>query len=134
MAFYSNVTLEKPYTWVKFKEGMCETCVGSCCKTQTDVDLEDLIRMGILTDFHREEPIRKTAKQLKKEGIVKLFNLKKEVFTLNQKDNGECIYFDDEIRRCTVYEVRPQASRDHPKIGANPGNCAFIDKDAPEKG
>lgn len=135
MGFYTNVTLEKHFTWVKYTEGMCESCVASCCKLQTEVDLEDLISMGVLTDFHRDEPLRSIAKQLKKEGVVVLFNLKRELFTLAQKKNKDCLFLDSETRRCTVYEGRPKGCRDHPQVNSpNPGHCAYIDKSAPLKG
>lgn len=131
MAFYSNVDLDKPFTWLKYKDGLCDDCIGTCCKLQTDLTLDELIRMGVLTEFYRDEPIRKTAKQLKKEGIVKLFNLKKEIFTLAQRENHDCIFLDDETRKCTVYEGRPDTCRDHPKVGSKLGHCAYIKKGTP---
>ena len=126
MGFYSNVELSKPFTWVKYKEGMCDNCMALCCRLPTELTLDELIRMEVLTEFHRDEPIKKVAKELKKQGIIKLFNLKREIFTLNQRSDNDCIFLDEETRRCTVYENRPDNCRDFPKEG---GTCAYTKKD-----
>jgi len=131
MSFYTNVKLEKPFTWVKYQEGMCSDCVASCCKLKTDVTVEDLIGMGVLTEFHKDEPLKNIAKQLKKEGIVKHFNLRREIFTLAQRDNDECIYLDEVTRKCTVYEGRPLSCRKHPEENIKPNYCAYIKQGSP---
>ena len=125
----SNVDVTRPYTWIKFRgEEMCRDCESDCCKMAVEVKLPDLVRIGILDEFETGEDIRKIGKRLKKEGYVRLFNLKTEIFILPQYQNKDCIYLDQETRKCTIYERRPETCRNHPKVGPRPGYCCYRKK------
>jgi Fe-S-cluster containining protein len=42
--------------------------------------------------------------------------------------NNDCLYLDRKSRLCTIYDLRPDTCRNHPKIGPRPGFCAFKPK------
>lgn len=115
-------------TWVKYYKGLCSTCQATCCQLPVEVKLEDLIRLGILDDFAREEPVKNLTKQLKKQGIIEHFNHKKLLFTLTRLANNDCYFLDTKTRRCTVYENRPNTCRNHPQVGPRPNYCAYRPK------
>lgn len=93
-----------------------------------EMKLADLIRLELIDPFEAQEPPKQIAKKLKKAGLIDLFNLKREIFTLARKANGDCIYLDLHTRRCTVYNQRPNICRHHPQVGPRPGFCAYIKK------
>jgi Fe-S-cluster containining protein len=112
-------------TWARYKSGLCDSCRATCCTMPVEVKIDDLIRMGILSDFDRQEQPKKLARQLKKEGIIEHFNFKNEVFTLSRMANDDCLYLDTVSRRCTIYALRPDTCRNHPQIGPRPGYCPY---------
>lgn len=123
------VDIEKLYTWRKYREGDCDNCMAYCCKLPVEVTVEDLVKMEVICDFTAGEPIKNIAKQLKKEGVVQRFNLKREIFTLAQYENGDCLFLDQETRKCTIYDKRPTTCMNHPQVGPRPGFCAYIKKE-----
>ena len=125
MVFKSNVHIDKLYTWVRYKEDNCQRCIANCCRLTLELKIPDLVKMGIIDEFEAGEPIKKLAKELKKRGIVRLFNLRTEVFTLAQKENKDCLMLDSETRKCTIYDNRPDTCLNHPEVGPRPGYCAY---------
>lgn len=115
-------------TWIKYQKGLCNTCHASCCQLPVEVKLDDLIRLGVIDDFALAEPLKNTAKQLKKQGIIEHFNQKNSLFTLTRMANNDCFFLDTTTRRCTVYEKRPTTCRNHPQIGPKPNHCAYRPK------
>lgn len=115
-------------TWLKYRKGLCNSCRASCCQLPVEVNLDDLIRLTIVDEFERQEPLKSIAKQLKKQGIVEHFNQKKSLFTLTRMANNDCYFLDTKTRRCSVYEQRPNACRNHPQIGPRPNYCAYRPK------
>ncbi|WP_010488578.1 YkgJ family cysteine cluster protein [Pseudomonas sp. S9] len=115
-------------TWAKFTRDMCHSCNSSCCQLPVEVGISDLIRMGVAFVFERGDPPRNVAKRLQKEGIIERFNQKSGIFTLTRLSNNDCMYLDRKSRLCTIYDVRPETCRNHPKIGPRPGYCAYIPK------
>jgi Fe-S-cluster containining protein len=124
-----SVQLQNPKSWIKFKQEMCDTCVGSCCQLAVEAKLSDLIRMNLVDSFEAEEPIKKIVKRLKKEGHIRLYNNKSELFILEQRPNGDCLFLHPLKRNCIIYDIRPDTCRDHPKIGPRPGFCAYKKRD-----
>ena len=94
------------------------------------VRIGDLIRLGVVDEFEREEPAKNIAKRLSKEGLVERFNQKSGIFTLTRSSNGDCLYLDRKTRLCTVYAKRPDTCRNHPQVGPRPGYCAYRKKPA----
>ncbi len=112
-------------TWVKYREGLCGECNATCCTLPVEVRIDDLIRMGLVDEFEREEPAKRIAKRLEKGGVIEHFNHKREIFTLTRMANGDCLYLDRKTRLCTIYARRPDTCRNHPRIGPRPGYCAY---------
>ena len=90
-----------------------------------EVKISDLVRMGAITAFEAEEPLKNLAKKLKKEGVVEHFNFKNQIFTLVRFATNDCLYLDPGSRRCVIYEIRPDTCRNHPLIGPRPGYCPY---------
>lgn len=125
------VDVDRPETWSRYKKGMCDRCMASCCTMPLEVRLSDLVRLELVDAFEAEhEDIKQIAKRLTKMGIVERFNNKYELFTVARRASGDCRFLDAESRRCTVYDKRPMTCRSHPeKVGARPGYCAFRSKE-----
>ena len=117
--------LDRLETWVRYRNGLCSDCRATCCTMPVEVRLDDLVRLGVVDEFERGEPIRLIARRLEKARIVDHFNHKQEVFTLARRASGDCLYLHAQTRRCTVYERRPTPCRQHPQIGPRPGHCAW---------
>lgn len=93
-----------------------------------EVKIPDLVRMGAITEFETDEPIKKLAKKLKKDGVIEYLYFKEQIFILVRFANGDCLYLDPKSRKCKIYEKRPDTCRDHPRIGSRPGFCAYEPK------
>lgn len=117
-----TVQIERPSTWVMYKKGMCDGCWSGCCTLPVEVSAVDLMRLGLLTEDEAAASLKKSAKRLMKEGVVRSFQSKTQIFTLEQKGGRDCIFLDSN-RMCTVYEKRPEVCRKFPKIGPRPGFC-----------
>ena len=87
----------------------------------------DLIRLGLTDEFEYDLSPKKLAKRLIKEKIIRSFNGKLGVFTLEQNAFSECIFL-DQNKNCSVYDKRPETCRNHPTIGPRSGFCAYLKK------
>lgn len=115
-------------TWIKYHKGLCDNCNASCCQLPVEIKLDDLIRLELIDEFEKEEPLKNIAKQLKKQGIVEHFNQKKSLFTITRMANNDCYFLNTKTRRCTVYDKRPNTCRNHPQIGPRANYCAYRPK------
>lgn len=115
-------------TWQKYRKGLCDSCNASCCTLPVEVRIGDLIRLGLVDEFEREEPLKHIAKRLQRDGVVERFHQKSGIFTLSRMSNDDCLFLDTRSRRCTVYDKRPETCRNHPQIGPRPGFCAYRPK------
>ncbi len=97
------VDVNETSTWTKYKQRLCPGCRANCCTMPVEVKIADLIRMEVITAFEADEPIKKLAKKLKKEGIVEHFYYKKQIFTLVRFANNDCLYLDGMSRQCSIY-------------------------------
>lgn len=111
-----------PSTWRKYKTGMCDGCFAGCCTLPVEVSAYDLIRLGLTTEDEAGASLKKTAKRLQRDGVVKQFFASTQVFILEQTAHGDCLFLGAD-RRCTVYVKRPEVCRQFPKIGPRPGYC-----------
>ena len=93
-----------------------------------EVYIPDLVRMGVITAFEADEPIKKLAKKLKKGGVIDHLYLKAQKFRLGRFANDDCLYLDPVSRKCNIYKKRPDTCRNHPRIGPRPGFCAYEQK------
>lgn len=130
----NSADLERTETWSKYRQSLCATCQGWCCRLPVEVRVDDLVRMGLIDAFEAEEPPKMLAKRLMKSGIIGHFNFKNSIFTLARRANDDCLYLDEQTRRCTIYERRPQTCRNHPAIGPRPGYCPFRELESTRPG
>lgn len=93
-----------------------------------EVKIPDLVRMGVITEFEADEPIKKLEKKLKKDGVIAHLYFKEKIFTLVRFAGKNCLYLDPTIRKCKIYKNRPDTCRDHPRISSRPGFCAYEPK------
>lgn len=119
---------ERLETWARYYNGLCGDCHATCCTLPAEIRLDDLIRLGVVDEFERGEPVKNIARRLMKEGIIEHFNQKTGRFTLTRLSNDDCLYLDRKSRLCTVYAIRPDTCRNHPQIGPRPGYCAYRPK------
>ena len=113
--------------WAKYKKGLCDDCIGTCCYMPVELPVKDLIRLNILDEFHSELSLREQIKDALKHPAILRYTPSTEKFTLKQKPDGSCYYLDAQ-KKCTMYEQRPDTCRNHPQIGPRPGFCAYVKK------
>lgn len=126
-----GVDITRIATWVRYRRSLCAECRGWCCRLPVEVRVEDLVGMGIIDAFEAAEPPRLLARRLKKAGVIDHFNGKNSLFTLARRANDDCLYLDQQSRRCTIYERRPRTCRNHPEVGPRPGYCAYRRRERP---
>jgi Fe-S-cluster containining protein len=114
---------DRPSTWVKYRNGLCEGCYGSCCTMPVEVRASDLLRLGIATVDEVEGSKKKLGRRLIKERLVMSYREGTDLYMLAHKPNGDCAFLDSKTRLCTVYEKRPDVCREFPSIGPRPGFC-----------
>jgi len=115
---------DRPSTWKKYQADFCTSCRGNCCSMPVEIKASDLIRLGIASEDELANSIKKTAKRLKKEGLISSYREGTEFFMLTQKANSDCYFLDSRTRLCTVYEKRPDTCRDFPSVvGPRIGFC-----------
>lgn len=121
------VDVDRPDTWTRWRASLCASCAANCCTMPLEVQLCDLVRLGLVDAFEAEhEEIRRIARRLLKARVVEHFQHKSGLFTLARRANGDCQYLHPEKRLCTVYEQRPETCRLHPKVKSpRPGWCAY---------
>ena len=66
----ANAELDRLETWAKYTSGLCKDCNATCCTMPAEVNVNDLIRIGVVDEFERDEPAKYIAKRLLKEGVV----------------------------------------------------------------
>ena len=81
------------------------------------------MRLELITEDEAAASLKKAAKRLMKEGIVRSFLSRTGVFIMEQRAGRDCIFLGEKDRLCTVYEKRPEVCRQFPKIGPRPGFC-----------
>ncbi len=119
-----NANKDRPYTWVKYKESLCRKCIGNCCTMPVEVKIEDLVRLGVISEDDVNGSRRKLVNRLKREGVIQSYREVTGLFMLVQRVNDDCLYLDESSRLCTVYEKRPDVCRAFPeRAGIRPGFC-----------
>ena len=51
----SLVDRDRPSTWKKYSDGLCDNCVASCCMLPVEVKSSDLIRLGFTDEEARNQ-------------------------------------------------------------------------------
>jgi uncharacterized protein len=123
------VDKDRPETWVKYKDSLCDGCIGTCCTMPVEVKIEDLLKLGAISEDDFFITRRKLAQRLKKEGLILSYRESTELFMIKSKANGDCYYLDSKSRLCTVYDKRPEMCRNFPtRAGNRLGFCPMIKK------
>ncbi len=79
----SIVDVDRPDTWTRYRAGLCDTCAANCCTMPLEVQMADLVRLGLVDPFEAEhEEPRHIAKRLQKARLIDHFNHKNVVFTM----------------------------------------------------
>lgn len=127
---FSHVNVDLPDTWTRYRAGLCQDCHANCCTMPLEVQLSDLVRLGLVDAFEAEhEELRLIARRLTKARAIDNFHQKTGLFTLARRANGDCQYLHPQTRLCTVYEQRPETCRLHPqKKSPRLGWCAYESK------
>ena len=130
MGKYKNrrIDMGDTSTWIPYNRRLCSGCRALCCTMPVEVKLADLVRMGVITSFEAEEPIKTLTRRLKKKGVVERYSTKNQVFTLVRFASGDCLYLEGTSRKCRIYEKRPDTCRNHPLVGPRPGYCPYEEK------
>jgi Fe-S-cluster containining protein len=88
-----------------------------------EASASDLRRLEVVSDDEITGSLKKVARRLEADGVIKYFRAASGTFTLAQTPQGDCIYLGKD-RLCTVYERRPDVCRRFPtEIGPKPGFC-----------
>lgn len=118
-----KVDKDMPWTWLKYRDGLCNGCQSGCCTMPVEVKASDLVRLGVASEDEVEISKKKLAKRLIKEGVLTSYRESTDLFMITQRPDGDCYYLHPKTRLCTVYEKRPGVCREFPSIGPRPGFC-----------
>ncbi len=118
------VDVDVPRTWVRFRESLCTTCEGTCCKMPVEITFADLVKLGHAQEDESHLSKQKLFKRLRKLGVLNSYRQSTELFTLARQASGACVYL-DAGGKCSVYEKRPGVCRSFPAIGPRPGFCPY---------
>lgn len=121
----SSVDQDRPSTWVPYREGLCQSCISSCCTMPVEVQASDLVRLGLATEDEVQISKKKVFKKLRKEKIVSSYREGTDLYMLQSTAQGACPFLHPQTRLCTVYERRPEVCRKFPSIGPKPGFCPY---------
>ena len=121
------VDVDRLETWTKYKAGLCDSCAANCCTMPLEVQLPDLVRLGLVDALEVDNIAHKLiAKRLLKARLIDHYNPKHNIFTMARRASGDCQFLDAQTRRCTVYDQRPDTCRLHPqKKSPKPGWCPY---------
>jgi len=117
-----TVDKDRPSTWLRYRDGLCNNCNAGCCTMPVEVKAEDLFRLELISEDEMRASPKKLFKRLSKDGYLKSFRASTGLYMLEQKSNSDCVFLGED-RLCTVYEKRPEVCRLFPSIGPRPNFC-----------
>lgn len=120
-----KVDKDRPSTWMKYRNGLCQSCYGSCCTMPVEVNAQDLIRLQLTDQDEVDQAKKKLAKRLMKQKIITSYREGTDLFMLASKPSGDCYFLDFKTRLCTVYDKRPDVCRSFPSVGPRVGFCPY---------
>ena len=101
--------LEKEGYPYRFDASACEACGGHCCTGESGyiwVKYDEIVEMAKFVNLSLEEFATMYLKKVKHR-----YSLVEKKLS---EDNYACIFFDETIKRCTIYPVRPLQCRTFP--------------------
>lgn len=93
----------------KFNPTACESCGGACCTGESGyiwVKYQEIEKMAQFLELTIEEFATMYLRKVKHRYSI----IEKKIDT----DNYACIFFDNNIKQCTIYPVRPLQCRTFP--------------------
>ncbi len=104
----SSILSEEGYDY-KFTPSACEACGGACCTGASGY---------IWVKYHEIEKMANFLKLSVEEFATMHVKKVKHRYSLVEKkleeDNYACIFFDNNLKQCTIYSVRPLQCRTFP--------------------
>ena len=87
----------------------CLKCPGYCCSyPEIEITERDIARLARHFGIDFDRAVERYTKQDRNKGIFMLRHRRDHIF------ESTCMLFDQEKRRCTVYEARPGVCRKYP--------------------
>ena len=103
---------------VKKPQYSCLKCPGYCCSyAEIEITRRDIARLARHFGIAYEQAEMRYTKADPKRGIRMLRHRKDHIF------ESTCMLFDQDKRRCTVYEARPGVCRAYPDVP----RCGYYD-------
>lgn len=102
------IVVNKDYPF-KFDSTKCATCEGNCCIGESGYIWITVDEIEKLSNY-----LNISVDKLFKDYLVKYgyrFSIKEKKLSEN---NYACIFFDTNIKRCTIYDVRPNQCKTFP--------------------
>ena len=96
----------------------CSQCPGYCCTySEIEITTRDIARLARHFGLAYEQAETRFTKADSKRGIRMLRHRRDTIF------ESACMFFDQDKRRCTVYEARPGVCRAYPDTS----RCGYYD-------
>ncbi len=120
------VDVDRPDSWTRYRAGLCASCAANCCTMPLEVQLSDLVRLGLVDAFEAEhEEPKRIAKRLQKARLIDHFNHKHLLFTLARRADGDCQYLEAKTPavhgvRATPRDLPPAPAEEKPQAGLVP--------------
>jgi Fe-S-cluster containining protein len=95
-----------------YKDGLKFKCTGcgDCCTGAPGYVWVNQAEIDALAERLEMDPAKFEKKYVRQIGVRR---------SLNEYKNGDCVFFDNESRKCTVYEQRPRQCRTWPFWNSN---------------
>jgi Fe-S-cluster containining protein len=110
MAKANSTTPTPTEPW--YKDGLKFKCTGcgDCCTGAPGYVWVNQAEIDALAERLEMDPSKFEKKYVRQIGVRR---------SLNEYKNGDCVFFDGESRKCTVYEQRPRQCRTWPFWNSN---------------
>ena len=110
----------------KFNPSECEACGGHCCTGESGyiwVKYAEIEKMAAYLELTVQDFARVYLKKVKHR-----YSLVEKQLTV---DNFACIFFDESMKRCSIYPVRPRQCRTFPFWEQFKNNEGEVQKECP---
>lgn len=121
----NEIVTNKDYNY-KFTPSACASCGGACCIGESGyiwIKYPEIVKMAEFLELTIEEFATMYLKKVKHRYSL----IEKKL----DEDNYACIFFDNEIKQCTVYLVRPLQCRTFPFWETFKGDITELKKECP---
>ena len=108
----NETLMEKEGYSYKFKPSECEACGGHCCTGASGyiwAKYPEIEKMAAFVNLSVEDFATMYLRKVKHRYSL----IEKKL----SEENYACVFFDEEMKRCSIYEVRPLQCRTFPFLG-----------------